>query len=108
MSEVAPTFEEQEVIMITAPESRIALTDATVVNTPRLPADTHEQLQQAGPAMWRVLGSRGLVLGHLAAITHPLGIKFAARRFHSATGRFRDLGEFWSADDALECLRHAG
>lgn len=108
MSEVALTFEEQEVIMITASTSRTALADASVVNTPHLPAGAPEQLQQAGPAMWRVLGSRGLVLGHLAAVSHPLGVKFAARRFHPATGRFRDLGEFWSADDALECLRHSG
>lgn len=98
--------------MITAPTSHIAASIAFALasdaGTPALSARAPEHLQPAGHSLWRVIAAQGRVLGHLAAVDHPLGSKFVARRYHPAAGKFRDLGEFWSADDALECLRHAG
>lgn len=81
---------------------------ARTPETPALSASAREHLQPAGRALWRVVAAQGRVLGHLAAVDHPLGNRFVARRYHPAAGKFRDIGEFWSADDALECLRHAG
>jgi hypothetical protein len=52
-----------------------------------------------------VLDSSGLAIGHLQVVAHPLGLRYRARRFHTATGRFRDLGDFWSADEAVASLR---
>lgn len=85
--------------MSTVIESR----SSTPVLSPRL----RVQLVPAGPALWRVLAPSGRVIGHLQAFAEDGGIRFRARRFHVATHAFRDLGDFWSADDAVECLRFA-
>ncbi|MCC4250520.1 MULTISPECIES: hypothetical protein [Microbacterium] len=57
--------------------------------------------------LWRIADPRGVVVGHVRAIAADGGWRYAAERFHAATGRFRRLGEFWSSADALECLRYA-
>lgn len=57
--------------------------------------------------LWRIADPRGVVVGHVRAIAADGGWRYAAERFHTATGRFRRLGEFWSPSDALECLRYA-
>ncbi|MFM2719247.1 hypothetical protein [Microbacterium mcarthurae (nom. nud.)] len=57
--------------------------------------------------LWRIADPRGVVVGHVRAIATEGGWRFAAERFHTATGGFRRLGEFWSSADALECLRYA-
>lgn len=57
--------------------------------------------------LWRIADPRGVVVGHVRAIAADGGWRYAAERFHGATGRFRRLGEFWSAADALDCLRYA-
>lgn len=57
--------------------------------------------------LWRIADPRGVVVGHVRAIAADGGWRYAAERFQTATGRFRRLGEFWSAADALECLRYA-
>jgi hypothetical protein len=46
-------------------------------------------------------------VGHIRAISSDGGWRYAAERFHTASGSFRRLGEFWSSSDALECLRYA-
>ena len=72
------------------------------------PALTHPRglrLARASADLWRVLDAGGVVVGHLQVVEHPLGLRYRARRFHVATGRFRDLGDFWSADDAVAALR---
>lgn len=62
-------------------------------------------LTRAADRLWRVVTPRGRVIGHLQAIEHPLGLRYRARRFHSALGGFRDVGDFWSADEAVSSLR---
>lgn len=64
-------------------------------------------LTPAAPSLWRVLDPAGRIIGHLEVRDGDSGVRYAARRFHGATHRFRELGEFWSPDDALECLRYA-
>ena len=76
-------------------------------SAPVLSPRSRMKLVAAGPSLWRVLAPSGRVIGHLQAIAEARGIRFRARRFHAATHTFRDLGDFWSADDAVECLRFA-
>lgn len=62
-------------------------------------------LTAAGPALWRVIDRPGRVIGHLQVTIAGADTRYRARRFHAASGRFRELGEFWAADDAIDCLR---
>lgn len=62
-------------------------------------------LTRAGDRLWRVVTPQGRVIGHLQAVEHPLGLRYRARRFHSALGGFLDVGDFWSPDDAVASLR---
>jgi len=75
--------------------------------TPRLPAAIPVRLTPAGPNLWRVLERGGRVIGHIAAVKDAAGIRFRARRYQPTTRAFRDLGEFWAAGDAVDCLRFA-
>jgi hypothetical protein len=59
----------------------------------------------AGPALYRVADSTGRILGHLAVLAHPLGARFAALRYQPALARFRSIGDFWTADEAVGVLR---
>lgn len=74
---------------------------------PRLTTGARVHLVSAAPSLWRVVDSGGIVIGHLQETVHPAGVRFRARRLHATSHRFRDLGEFWSADEAVECLRFA-
>ncbi len=65
------------------------------------------RLAAAASRLWRVVDGAGRVIGHVQAVAAPHGIRYRARRFHAASGAFRDLGDFWSADDAVDCLRFA-
>ena len=73
--------------------------------TPQLESK-REHLVRASEQLWRVHDDTGRVLGHLRIVTDPLGLRFRAERLHLATGRFRIIGEFWRADDAVQALRH--
>ncbi|BDV30787.1 hypothetical protein [Microbacterium terricola] len=64
-------------------------------------------LAAAGPQLWRVIDSAQRVLGHIQRAPGPSGARYRARRFHSGVRAFIELGEFWSADDAVDCLRYA-
>ncbi|MFT4220001.1 MAG: hypothetical protein QM611_05740 [Microbacterium sp.] len=75
------------------------------LSAPALPAARGVSLARAADDLWRVLDHTGRVIGHLQAVAHPLGLRYRARRFHAPTARFRDLGDFWSPDDAVACLR---
>ena len=72
---------------------------------PPLRGGTPVRLAQAASGLWRVINTEGRIIGHVEARVEHEGIRYRARRFHAATRAFRDLGAFWSADDAVECLR---
>lgn len=63
-------------------------------------------LLRVSPRRWRVLDRTGRVLGHLRAEDGTLGVRFHAERFDLAAARMRDLGAFWTARDAVDCLRY--
>lgn len=77
------------------------------LQTPTPPPGTAVRLTAAGPSLWRVIDASGRVIGHLQALVEGGGIRYRARRFHIASHGFRDLGEFWSTADAIDCLRFA-
>ena len=74
---------------------------------PALAGDTRERLHRAGSGLWRVVNGAGHVIGHVESVDDPLGVRFRAKRYHAPSTRFRLLGEFWSADDAVACLRYS-
>lgn len=76
-------------------------------SAPRLSAGARERLQRAGQDLWRVLDPSGRVIGHVQSFSHPLGERFRAMRYHPLSTRFRELGEFWSADEAVAALRYS-
>jgi len=81
----------------------------TAIDRPHAPtlSRTAVDLTDAGPALWRVIDPSGRVLGHLQAVADAAGVRYRARRFHAPSRAFRDLGDFWTADDAVDCLRFA-
>jgi hypothetical protein len=81
--------------------------EAPVAETPTLARARNVRLVPAAPALWRITDSTGRVIGHLQAVPEGRDIRYRARRFHARSRAFRDIGEFWSADDAVECVRLA-
>lgn len=84
-----------------------AITADSMPEPPHLAVRTPLRLTPAGPSLWRVSNERGIIIGHLGTRADEQGIRYVARRFHVSTAAFRELGEFWSPDDALQCLRYA-
>ena len=80
------------------------LRETPVPGTPSL-SRAGARLLPAAPALWRILDRSGRVIGHLQAVRQGSDIRYRARRYHAPSRAFRDLGEFWSADDAVECVR---
>lgn len=78
----------------------------TLTHQEAMPAVRGVTLRAISATRWRVLDRRGLVLGHLRAEPHNGGIRFFAERFDHAATRLRVLGSFWSAGEAVECLRY--
>jgi hypothetical protein len=81
------------------------IADIPRLATPDTPRGTRLRLARAAPELWRVIDERGRVIGHLQALAEGAELRYRARRFHSPTRTFRDLGDFWSAVDAIDCLR---
>lgn len=81
------------------------LHDDLTTGIPALSGERGLRLITAAPALWRVVDRNGRVIGHLQAVAERRGVRYRARRFHAASRSFRDIGEFWSADDAVECVR---
>jgi hypothetical protein len=98
MSEVAHIFESVK-------EARMFLIEDDVVGTPVVPPGAPVRLAAAAPALWRVIDRSGRVIGHLQALAEGASVRYRARRFHAASRGFRELGEFWSIEDAIDCLR---
>ncbi|MBD3941500.1 hypothetical protein IF188_07295 [Microbacterium sp. NEAU-LLC] len=72
---------------------------------PRVSMTARVRLDRAASDLWRVIDGTGLVIGHLQAVPEIGGTRYRARRYHAAAHAFRDLGDFWNADDAVEALR---
>jgi hypothetical protein len=69
-------------------------------------SSAREHLVRAGAHLWRVHDATGRVLGHLRIAVDSLGLRYRAERLHLASGAFRLIGEFWTADDAVQTLRY--
>ena len=55
--------------------------------------------------LWRVTRPTGDVLGYVESLPTPAGERYRAKRLVARQGRFLVDGEFWSMNDAVECLR---
>lgn len=84
-------------MLITSSESRV----------PRLRPGLGLHLASIGESRWRVLDRAGLIIGHIDSFTEARGIRYRALKYHAASRAFRELGAFWSLDDAVDCLRYA-
>jgi hypothetical protein len=73
---------------------------------PRLRTGTRLTLAPIAADRWRVLDPSGLIVGHIAARSDSGGTRYRARRYHPGSRAFVDLGEFWSIEDAVQCLRY--
>lgn len=63
------------------------------------------RLVPVADATWRVIDPVGRAIGHLDAAGTSSGLRYRARRYHAPTRSFRSLGDFWSAAEAVDCLR---
>ncbi len=63
------------------------------------------RLVPAGEDLFRVVDPTGRIIGHLRVLGADSGHRYRAQRYHSPSGRFRCVGDFWSAYDAVESLR---
>lgn len=79
---------------------------STHTASPPPPRTAWGKVTTVRPGLWRVTDARGRVRGNLRALDHDGEPRYAAERFHPPSKGFRRLGEFWSADDALDCLRY--
>lgn len=93
-------FDNEEAIMNTR------LTAPPLSTAPDLRRQPLLRLFRVGATRWRVTDSRSRIIGHVEAHTTPAGTRYHALRLHAPSGAFRDLGEFWSPDDAIDCLRY--
>ncbi|MFD5866873.1 hypothetical protein ACFWGP_18115 [Agromyces sp. NPDC127015] len=59
----------------------------------------------AAPDLWRVARPGGAVLGHVERRGDGDGVRFAARRYVPGGRPPVQLGEFWSAEAAIELFR---
>ncbi|MEO7147268.1 MAG: hypothetical protein ABIW81_08035 [Terrimesophilobacter sp.] len=55
--------------------------------------------------LWRVTRADGEVLGYVESYLEPSGHRYRAKRLIAARKQFRNFGEFWNFDDAVDCLR---
>ncbi|MCR2801034.1 hypothetical protein QNO21_06900 [Microbacterium sp. zg-Y818] len=65
---------------------------------------TGSKLVDAAPDLWRVVSRDGRVVGHLGRVAEGSDVRYRALRYHPGRGRLIPIGEFWSADDAVQCL----
>ena len=63
-------------------------------------------LQRLHDSLWRVTLPDGEMLGYVEQFLAEGGRRFRAKRLIPRQNRFLVVGEFWSADDAVESLRN--
>lgn len=74
---------------------------------PQLSGRHAARLAPVGLSLWRVVDRDNRVIGHVESTGHGHDRRWLARRFHAPSRTFRDLGAFWSADDAVDCVTFA-
>ena len=62
-------------------------------------------LVQLHDELWRVTRVDGEVLGYVESFLERRGRRYRSKRLMALQKRFLAVGEFWSFDDAVECLR---
>jgi hypothetical protein len=55
--------------------------------------------------LWRITRPTGEVLGYVERRDTPAGHRFVAKRMLPRQRRFLAVGEFWTAEDAMDCFR---
>lgn len=85
---------------------RIRRYDMILIEGTTAPTVGGVTLRPVSTKRWRVLDRTGRILGHLRAEAVSAGIRFHAERFDITARRLRELGAFWSASEAVECLRY--
>ncbi|THG28810.1 hypothetical protein E6C64_17725 [Naasia lichenicola] len=60
---------------------------------------------QLNNGLWRITRDSGQVLGYVEHIENGALPRFQAKRLASTGRSFVAAGEFWSFDDAVDCLR---
>ena len=55
--------------------------------------------------MWRAMRPDGAVLGYVEIVETPDGERFMSKRLRPRAQGFLPVGEFWTADEAIESLR---
>jgi hypothetical protein len=55
--------------------------------------------------MWRVTRSDGAVLGYVELLDTAEGARYLSKRLRPRAQGFLPVGEFWSADEAIDSLR---
>lgn len=60
---------------------------------------------QLNNALWRVTRPSGDVLGYVESFESAGSPRYRAKRMIVSQKRFFSIGEFWNADDAVECFR---
>lgn len=64
------------------------------------------RLHRVSSRRWRVLDRAGRVIGHIRASREAGATRYHAEKFDLARARMRELGSFWSVDDAVDCVRY--
>lgn len=67
-------------------------------------AAAHARLVPLAPGRWRVVDRRGLIIGHVQLVPEPRGERYRARRYRPSARALTDVGDFWSAEEAVQCL----
>lgn len=77
-----------------------------LTDSPELAAPAWARLTRVARGRWRVTDRTGRVIGHVHSILADRGWRYAAERFSTSSRTFRALGEFWTPEEALDCLRY--
>lgn len=76
------------------------------IGSERPPTVRGVELRQVSARRWRVIDRTGRVIGHVRVEDGGGGRRFHAERFDLRAARMREVGAFWSASEAVECLRY--
>lgn len=88
------------------PGTAVSVVPSSVVSMNTVAERIHGgmSLVSVTPTLWRALERTGAIAGHVELLHTPEGERYRAKRFATARAAFVVLGEFWSMDEALECL----